>query len=57
MKLRKLKKLKQEQQGWPITIKCKSWYGYGLWEASEHKFVHPITYITHWHNKEWRGIA
>lgn len=61
MKLRKLRKFKQEQQGWPTTIKIPSIYDYAdFWCEKgwkDEKFVHPAATITSWRNCEWRGLA
>lgn len=57
MKLRKLRKIKQEQQGGPTTIKYPSTYGYSMWEPLWYKFVHPAATITSWRRCAWRGLA
>lgn len=65
MKLRKLKKIKQEQQGWPEVVHYPSSYGYSTFYCSngseyyKHrpaKFVHSKVTITTWHGKAWRGL-
>ena len=70
MKVRKLKKIKQEQQGWPNVSVQKSSYGYSDFYNMSHvlaralergeledvKFVHPKFTITSWSRHAWRGM-
>jgi hypothetical protein len=59
MKVRKLKKQRQEMAGWPETIKCPSSYGYNPYgfydcytEPSKH--VRCAMYVTTWRAHQWR---
>lgn len=69
MRVRKLKKIKQEQQGWPNTTVQKSSFGYSdaftmsnvlYWAIArgsllDIKFVHPKITVTSWSNSAWRN--
>lgn len=70
MKIRKLKKFKQEQQGWPDITVQKSRFGYSDFYNMSHvlaralergelediKFVHPKFTITSWSKQAWRNL-
>lgn len=70
MKVRKLKKLKQEQHGWPDTFTKKSKFAYSdFWNEShvltkalirgeykDTKFVHPKVTITSYSKRAWRNL-
>lgn len=60
MKLKKLKKIKQEQQGWPDTIKIPSTYQYDtfFFEGARPgmKNVCPAMYISTGHCQTWRPL-
>ncbi len=59
MKVRKLKKLRQEKAGWPETSSYPSEYGrqqeYFDYYCEPRKVVHPKITIISWKVHQWRN--